>query len=390
MAVSNTATFKLKNIEDLDPNLDAMLDRKHAKLAKGEYHIISTEQVIEALKKLLSAHNITDAHVENVQRLAGGASKEQFLFTLVRPGEFKEKLVLRMDPTNSVLETSRVQEFEILEAMHGVVPVPEVRFLDKDGRWLGLPGMVTTFVSGTTKPTQGGAGVSGLGTGFTQAWREQLTPQFIDILARIHRFDFRSAILPHFGIPDDNPEQAALWRVNLWSRVWRESTTEPCPIFAVTESWLRSNLPKCEELVLVHGDFRTGNYLFDEDSKKITAILDWELAHIGDFHEDIAWSLVEIFGGRSEDDIYLCSNLMSVDDYVANYEAATGRTVNRKTLLFYRILLAWSVLAMAMGTGIAAAKAKHNHQDILLTWLSGVSHPLIDEISRLLIEESKL
>ena len=389
MAALNTAPTNGKNVDDLDPHLDAMLERKRKKLTRGEYRPLAKAEVTAALNRLLAAHHISDAKVEDVHRLAGGASKEQFLFTLAHANGRREKLVLRMDPTSSVLETSRVQECEILRAMHNVVPVPEVRFLDASGEHLGLPGMITAFVSGTTKPTQGGAGVSGLGTGFTQAWREQLTPQFIDILARIHRFDFRRAALPSFGIPDANPEQAALWRVNLWSQVWRDSTSEPCPIFAVTESWLRNNLPKCEELVLVHGDFRTGNYLFDEDSKQITAILDWELAHIGDFHEDIAWSLVEIFGARAEDGTYLCSNLMSVDDYIAHYEAATGRTVNRKTLLFYRILLAWSVIAMAMGTGIAAAKAKHSHQDILLTWLANVTPPLIDEISRLLLEENK-
>ncbi|MFD2136830.1 phosphotransferase [Novosphingobium resinovorum] len=160
----------------------------------------------------------------------------------------------------------------------------------------------------------------------------------------------------------------------------------PIPGFAVVESWLRSNLPAARELVLVHGDFRTGNYLFDGDSGEITAILDWELAHVGDYHEDLAWSLVEIFGARDEQGRYLCSNLMTVEDFIGGYERETGRIVDRDTLRFYRILLSWSVVAMA-SSGLTAAANRHNHQDILLTWLSMVTHPLLDEITRLMLEE---
>lgn len=129
------------------------------------------------------------------------------------------------------------------------------------------------------------------------AWPARLSPQFIDLLATIHGFEFRNAALPHFGIPDADadPRQAARWRVNLWSYMWRECAREPMPIFAVTEAWLRRNLPACSELVLLHGDFRTGNYLFDEESGDVTCILDWELSHIGDYHEDLAWTIATGF-----------------------------------------------------------------------------------------------
>ena len=374
-----------RNATDMDPHLSAMLDKRADKLNTGDYQPLTAADLKGRLEKLMSSQGHPGAEVCDLRRLAGGASKEQFLFTMMQTGGKSERLVVRMDPTNGVLETSREREFEVLEAMQGVVPVPEPRFLDKDGTWLGASGMVTTFERGATKPPEAGAGVSGLGTGFTPEWRRRLAPQFLRSLAAIHRFDFRAAQLPHFAIPDQDCYQAARQRVNLWSRVWREGAHVPIPSFAVIESWLRSNLPKAEELVLVHGDYRTGNYLFDADGN-FTAILDWELAHIGDYHEDLAWSLVEIFGARDEQGEYLCSNLMTLDEFIGGYERASGRVVNRATLHFYRVLLSWSVVAMA-SCGLTAAASRHNHQDILLTWLSMVTPPLLDELTRLLLEE---
>lgn len=387
MSGVDTAQRNAADPGDQDRFLAEMLDRRQAKIGKGDYQPLTPAAITDRLTNMLRANGLPAAEVRDLKRMAGGASKEQFLFTLVGGDRgAEERLVLRMDPTDGVLETSREREHEMLQAMQGVVPVPEPRFLDVDGTWLGAPGMVTTFLRGTAKPTQGGAGVSGLGTGFSPEWRRRLGPQFMANLQAIHAFDFRKAQLAHFAIPDADSYQAARYRVNLWSRVWREGAHQPNPLFAVVESWLRANLPVADELVLLHGDFRTGNYLFDEDSGEITAILDWELAHIGDYHEDLAWSLVEIFGARDEQGRYLCSNLMLLEDFIGGYEKATGRVVNRKTLHFYRVLLSWSVVAMT-NSGLNAAAHHHNHQDILLTWLSLVTPPLLDELTRLLLEE---
>jgi len=371
---------------DQDPYLARTLDERRERVARGEYFPLQTDQLTDRLERLFAANGRPGAKACNVRRLSGGASKEQFLFELVDAGMDPELMVLRVDPIEGVLETSREREFESLAAMQGVVPLPKPLFIDNDGSFLGAPGMITSFERGVTKPSAAGAGVSGLGTGFTREWRQRLGPQFMDALVAIHAFDFRAAPLRHFGIPDADPYQAARQRVNFWSRLWREGCQQPNPVFPVVEAWLRDNLPACNELVFVHGDFRTGNYLFDEDSGRITAILDWEIAHIGDYHEDLAWSFVEIFGARDEEGRYLCSNLMPEDEFIVSYEARTGRVVNRDTLRFYRVLLAWSVVVMA-SMGLGAAAAHHNHQDVLLTWLSLVNPPLIDEITRLLIEE---
>ena len=70
------------------------------------------------------------------------------------------------------------------------------------------------------------------------------------------------------------------------------------------------------------------------------------------------------------------------------FEAATGREVNRKTLHFYRVLQAWSTVAMC-ASGLRAAQAHHIHQDILLTWLSMVTPSLVDELADLMMENGQ-
>ncbi len=363
-----------------------MLDQRLERVKQGEYHPLRVHEVEQRLQRLFAARGQLGARITNVRRLSGGASKEQFRFDCALGDGTAQPMVLRVDPVDGVLETSREREFEVLGIMQGIAPVPRALLLDADGTILGAPGMVTSFEPGVTKPPSGEANVSGLGTVFTREWRGALGPQFLDILAAIHALNVREAGLRHFAIPDADPKQAARQRVNFWARLWRDGCNEPNPAFAVIEGWLRDNLPECHELVMVHGDYRTGNYLFDPDTRRITAVLDWEICHVGDFHEDLAWSWVEIFGARDADGTFLCANLMPEVQFVAVYEARTGRTINWQTLRFYRVLLSWSIVAMA-SMGLGAAAAHHNHQDALLTWLSMVNPPLIDEITRLLLEE---
>ena len=375
----------------LEPRFDYIYKRKLQARATGPYTPKTDQEVTQGLQRLFASMGLKDVVTKNVKRMAGGASKEQFAFELSHADmSTPQRYVLRMDPLEGIVETCRLREAQLLTALQSIVPVPAVLAVDADGEFLGRPGVITEFVPGVTAPpAESGKGVSGIGITYG-SYAAKLAPQFVRYMVALHSWcDWQPEQLSTYFFPQKGTKEAPLYQIDYWAKAWDIDMVEPVPMITFATNWLRDNAPVCDDPCMLHCDYRIGNFLFDAESGKITAILDWELAHIGDFHEDIAWSLVEIFGARAEDGTYLCSNLMSVDDYIAHYEAATGRTVNRKTLLFYRVLLAWSVIAMAMGTGIAAAKAKHSHQDILLTWLSGVTHPLIDEISRLLIEENK-
>lgn len=365
---------------DIEPRIAEILRDKIPRRLLGPYQPRTEPQVVEALGRLIGP---ADGQVRDVRRMSGGASKEQFVFTL-DGGAGPRALVLRMDPLEGIIETCRYREAEVMQALAGTVPVPEVVYVDAEGEKLGQPAMVTEFVQGVAKPPDAVSGVSGLGTRFSDEWITRLAPQFVDNLVKIHNFDFRSAHLPHFDIPSEHPYQAALWQVNWWAQVWRQDRVDAFPLIALVESWLRENLPVCDDLVLLHGDFRTGNYLFDPEGGEISAILDWELAHIGDFHEDIAWNFQPVFGQRLDDGQKLYSSLFRREELIAAYEKVSGRTVNPDTLLFYDVLNGWKGAIIDLTACLTAPRDGNNHQDILLSWLASSAHIHLSHIASLI------
>ena len=113
-----------------------------------------------------------------------------------------------------------------------------------------------------------------------------------------------------------------------------------------TAQWLLSNLPPESESALVHGDFRNGNLMVSEQG--ITAVLDWELCHLGDPMRDLGWLCVNSwrFGRRD----LPVGGFGTVDDLVAGYEAASGRCVDRDALHFWEVFGSfwWSVTTLGM------------------------------------------
>lgn len=372
--------------QDLEPQIRQVLERRAARKQGPPYRSRPDAEVEAALNRFLDVV-APGSRAFGLARMGGGASKEQFAFSIAGSDGAAERYVLRMEPTQSITETDRRREFEVLAAFQGIVPAPVPVWLDAEGAHLGQPSAIMKFVSGVTKPQNTGAGVSGLGTTIGGDLREPIGTQFIDHLVRIHAFDWRKGGLPSFTAPTADPWQAARWQVNWWSQVWREDRVESIPVVALAERWMRANLPTCTDPVLVHGDYRTGNYLFDEDEKRITAILDWELCHLGDPHEDLAWALLRLFG-TMEGDRHLASGLFAREDFIQRYETASGRTVNHQTLRFYEVLATYKCIVITVATGLRSAADKHNHQDILLTWLSVVGHIFLSEICDLMEEGS--
>ena len=367
---------------DMEPPLKRLFAARHARRSLPPYSARKTEDIADALSRFFAAR-VPGAVPQDIGRMGGGASKEQFAFTLKERDGKSARYVLRMDPLEAITETDRMREFEMLSLVQGIVPAPKPRWIDESGEYFGRPAAIMEFVNGVTKPTGAGVKVSGLGTWLGEALRSRLRKPFLDHLVALHAIDWRTASLPSFAAPNANPKQAALWALNYWTQLWLEDALEPAPIITYTRQWLEANLPDCDELVLTHGDYRTGNYLFDETSGTIVAVLDWELARIGDFHEDLAWALMQTFG-TFEKGVFRASDLYQREELISAYEAASGRRVNRKTLHFYDVMSAWKCFIIVCGTGMSVARAQHNHQDVLLTFLGATGALFSADICRLL------
>src|SRR5690606_1019907 len=102
----------------------------------------------------------------------------------------------------------------------------------------------------------------------------------------IHTFDWSKAQLSSFSLPAKNSTEGVEWQINWWERVWTEDANEEVPLMRFAAKWMRANMPAIDHVSLLHGDYRSGNFLFTEENSQISAWLDWETGHLGDRHED--------------------------------------------------------------------------------------------------------
>lgn len=367
-----------------ETELDRVLTRKLERRAGPPFEKVTLDTLQSGTEALIRSQIGGDFTLSKARWLSGGASKLQMAFVLDwdQPGVGRTStpMVLRMEPSEAITETSRLREFQVIKAMEGVVPVPPTFWMDPYGDYLPYPAIVYGFAQGVAKPTAGAGGPSGVSTFIRPEIRPVLGKQFIDLLAATHTFDWRNADLSAYDVPELGT-QSVEWNLNHWERVWEEDANEDVPLMRLAMSWLRRNMPPVDHLSLVHGDYRVGNFLFTEPDYRITAVLDWELAYFGDHHEDLAWAAKSPFGHLAEDGkTFLVGGLMTLAEFGERYEQASGLSVNHKTLQYYDILNSYKCMAITLATGIRAPSNGKTHQDVLVGWLAGISYPLLEDL----------
>ncbi len=371
---------------------DQLLVRKLSRRNGETYQRIPMETLVENLTHMLTDKIGKDFTISDTRWFTGGVSKIQLGFTLTwndpARGPSKDRLVIRMDPSESMNATSRIREFELLQAFSGTVPVPRVFWLDPDARWFPEPALIYAFADGVTKPSNTSTGrISGLGTNFGPELRKLLAPQFMKYLALIHTFDHESIQATSLDRPEVGTTQSALWQFNRARRVWEEDRGEDYPLLEVAANWLESHLPVLDHASVVHGDYRSGNFLFDEKTGQMNAWLDWERAHVGDRHRDLAWTTQPVFGHYGEDGktYYVCG-LVPLDEFYQRYEDASGLPVDQEKLAFYRILNDYQIIVTTVASGWRVARLGKSHQDVLLARVKGQAPVIANELWHMLRE----
>jgi aminoglycoside phosphotransferase (APT) family kinase protein len=369
---------------------DAQLVRKLERRAGPPNTPVSLSELADGIRRLLEDTVECAFEISNTRWFTGGASKIQMGFDLrwehPRRGPSTDRMMLRMDPAESHNATSRLREFELLRAFEGVIPVPPAYWVDEDARHFPEPVLIYGFVDGVTKPRQTKTGqVSGMGTNFGPELRARLAPQYLEHLAAIHTLE-----LPAFSsmdVPEVGTTQAALWQLNRARRVWEEDRGEDVLLMEVAANWLERNVPVLDRVSVVHGDYRSGNFLFDEETARITGWLDWERGHLGDRHRDLAWVTQPICGHYAEDGKrYLVCGLVPLDSFYEDYERVSGLSVDPQRVLWYRILNAYAIIASTLGTAYRVVRLGKTHQDVLLARVEGVWPTVAAELATLLEE----
>jgi aminoglycoside phosphotransferase (APT) family kinase protein len=172
-----------------------------------------------------------------------------------------------------------------------------------------------------------------------EAAREKLAFECGQALARIHAIEVPDTLRQ--VLHSVSPE--ALVR-ETWDAYIALETPEPMIDF--TAQWLLRNVPPQSDSALVHGDFRNGNLMVSREG--ITAVLDWELCHLGDPMRDLGWLCVNSwrFGRRD----LPVGGFGTVDDLVVGYEVESGGCVDRGALHFWEVFGSfwWSVTTLGM------------------------------------------
>lgn len=327
-----------------------------------------------------------ELEVHDIQRLSGGASKEQFTFDLHWNNDSGvreiRKLMIRMNPKESIVETHRLRECQVFRAVWGEVPVPEVLWIDPEGKHLGQPALIAEFLEGTVQP-EVGEKFSGLAMYFNPTLRAALADQFVQILANIHAIDWSNKALTTLDIPKPGTTEAIETALGLWERAWNEDTLSAHPIMERAAVWLKENMRPVKKPMLIHGDYRSGNFMYTEELK-INAIFDWELAYLGDYHDDLAWASLSIFGGPDEDGKLLTSSLMPLEIFLEKYERYSGNKVDMDTLFYYRVFSFYKISVITAATSLRVAHGRKTHLDAMMNMASGLGWVSISELNRLL------
>ncbi len=298
-----------------------------------------TPDFAPALERACMANMHGTTGISTIARLSGGASQETWMFrALTDTGE--RKMILRRAPggggqagtsgTGSAIGLAHEADVIRAARLNGVA-APEVMFVLKPEDGAG-DGYVMAHVEGETLARRI------LRDAAFDAVRPRLAFQCGEAMARIHRSDVTGIAALK---PVDGPAQLQQY----YERY--QTYDQPKPVFELAFAWLRARLKPPTEAVLVHADFRNGNIMVSPETG-LAAVLDWELAHLGDPLEDLSWICVNSWRfGQSHN---VVGGFGSVTDLLAGYEAAGGAHFTPDDVKVWEVFgtLKWGIMCMSM------------------------------------------
>jgi len=280
--------------------------------------------------------------IEDIRPLSGGAIQENWLIEAQvgdGPWHGRQELVLRTDAPSAVaVSLGRAEEFHLLRAARAAgVAVPEPLWLCEDESVLGKPFYLMRRLPGTAV---GRLIVKAGGPGGDKA---VLAERLGEELAKIHGIVPPRADLGFLEMPEGSPALHAVGRY----RSHLDALGGSRPALEWGLRWCELNAPPAGEIVLVHQDFRTGNYMVDAHG--LTGILDWEFCAWGEPMSDLGWFCAKCWRfGRDELE---AGGIASRDNFYRGYERASGRRIDARAVAYWEVIahIRWAVIALQQG-----------------------------------------
>lgn len=272
--------------------------------------------------------------------IAGGKSNLTYVV-----GDGRREVIVRRPPLGHVLATAHdmVREHRVITALHDTpVPVPRTYAVCPGDEVIGAPFYVMELVAGT--PFRLASELEPLGPERTRAISERM----VDTLVALHAVDPDAVGLGDFGRPEGFLER----QVRRWGKQLDASRSRDLAGVEELHGWLAGHVPPQSAPAIVHGDFRLDNLLIDtsDEADQVTAVLDWEMATLGDPLTDVGLlhvyqSLAGLEGGGSVSDAPRAPGYLTPDEILTRYAAGSGRDL---THLGFHLGLAYFKLAVIL------------------------------------------
>jgi len=300
-----------------------------------------TDNLAQRLEKFVGdRHADKSIRIDDLTPVSGGNARKAYAFDLTLDKGEPMPCIMLMQAGAGQLESDLTAEFRVIEALNDTdVPSPRALWLDADGSALGAPTVILERVAGVTD-------ILALRAPEPSGRNRAVVLDFAAAGAKLHAVDVTG--LGFLGTP--TRETAAAIQVGLWEAQFVKHRMEPHPAIAFAFQWLKANAPVAERISLVHGDFRLGNFLYE--GEEITALLDWEMAHLGDPVEDLAWAYRSLWTPEMH---------VPIDAFVCHYTASGGIAVKAETLLFYRLFseIKHAVISLTAARSFADGRSRN-------------------------------
>ena len=281
-----------------------------------------------ALATFFSGQLGGDVVIDDLKRFSGGASRETWSFAM-KHADGEQRVVFRRDPPGRPSPSAEAEIALLTRAHDAGVPAPRVLWV-ADGGDVGN-GYFMNHVDGETIARK-----ILRDDEFANA-RTVMAAQMGAIAARIHSID--PAGVRGLEPPQRPPAEAVLDQY----ATLLDTFGEPHPVFELALRRLRTHPPASDRITVVHGDYRNGNFIVGPDG--VAAVLDWELVHLGDPWEDLAWVCTRSwrFGGAGE-----VGGFGDREDLYRAYEGESGIPVDRAAVHWWEVMssVKWGVMTI--------------------------------------------
>lgn len=291
-----------------------------------------------------------EVKIQSAEKLSGGAIQENWAVDVRSNGETHRFVLRRNAPATIEASHSRKDEYLLLSAAWAAgVTVPRPVAFCEDQALIGAPFALMERVGGV------GYGPKVVRDRTLGGDRARLGRELGRQLARIHRIEPDAALAAILGPKPSNPGQAEIALL----RGWLDDIALVRPGLEWALRWAERNMPLPGEIVLAHRDYRTGNFLIDEDG--LTAILDWEFAGWSGPMADIGWFCAECWRFSRPD--LEGGGLCHREDFYAGYEAESGRAVDGPRVQWWELMahLRWAVIALQQGHRHSSGEERSLH-----------------------------